>query len=164
MSNNWSNATIPKSERLKKIRSGDVDVYKKEKALNAQRKKERLEAGIDTYAVDNWDRQLDAAMRSHSTPSFYSPEQSRAILGLFDTAAKYSESIMKLKNEAHASEQQLKEWLKSNGYSTDGSLAKSTLDETVKQYDKAIQDLEKQYDNFRKSAARAFNLKHWRSM
>lgn len=164
MSNNWSNATVPKSERLKKIRSGDVDVYKKEKTLNAQRRKERVDAGIDTYAVDNWDRQLDAAMRSHSTPSFYSPEESRAILGLFDTNSRYLKSIKDLKQEAAASEKYITEWLKSNGYSTDGSLAKSTLDETKKAYTKAIDDLEKQHSSFRRDAARAFNLKHWRSV
>ncbi len=164
MSNNWSNATVPKSERLKKIKSGDIDVYNKEKALNAQRRKERLEAGISTDVVDKWDAQLDDAMGVKVKPSFYSPEQSRAILGLFDTNSRYLKNIKDLKQEAEDTEEYLSEWLKSNGYSTDGSLAKSTLDEAKKQYSKAIRDLEKQHDDFRKNTARAFNLKHWRSM
>lgn len=156
MSNNYKYSTLGERDRIARIRAGDEDVYNSEKKLNQNLRKARVEAGLPTNDIDDWDTKIDYA---HNTALKKQENASRVKYGSSSLTAangvaknafrelkkQRDESVESVKEDAKISLEVLGEWLAANGYSKDGSLAKKSRKEIEDALKEALETISKNY-------------------
>ena len=156
MSYNYKYSTFGERERIARIRGGDEDVYKTEKALNARLKRDRIEAGLPTYDIDDWDAKVDSARNTalKKAKNDLKVKYGSASLVDINNAARQSfkdlrkqrdESVESVKEDAKISLEVLGEWLAANGYSKNGSLATKSKKEIEDALKEALETISQNY-------------------
>ena len=157
MKNNWEYSTLNRAEKMKRIASGDITLYKSERENTRRYKDELSKAGVSTERADSYQNELDNALASYEGSQNTERDgtvasRSSQFLGqmydkLIELENQYGTAMKKLKEEYDGSIGALSEWIANNGYSLDGDFGKSKLDDVHKLYKKAIKDLKDEYVN-----------------
>ncbi len=166
--NLWKYASLPETERLNMIKSGNKDVYDTEIARLDSLSNARKSAGLTNNAdIDMWKENLVAAQkkavsnsykvtRTDSTPVFYSGDAA-------DIMDSFNQYMTNLKKEyqsnrkaalklASGAKAELEEWLASNGLSNDGKTAVTKNAEIDDQLYTTIEKLTRAYNESAENA------------
>ena len=156
MSNNYRYSTLGERERIKRIREGDEDIYNSEKVLNQNLRRARVEAGLLTNDIDDWDTKIDYAhntalknAKNSSAVKFGKSSlvdiNNAAIQAYREAKNQRDESVESAKKDAEISLEILGEWLAANGYSKDGNFATKSKKEIEDALKEVLEIINKKY-------------------
>ena len=157
MSTKWKYASLPASERLGMIRSGNKDVYESELARAKDIIKVRNEAGLDTGEQKAWiddvsyNYNLYNASKMGISPSRVNKTgYADRIFGGTNSEKKYTaeaylDEFYEKVAEAAGKRKNVKEWLLNNGIDESSDTGKKYLEEFDKELDALTEKYRKEF-------------------
>ncbi len=171
MKTNWQYSMLSSSEKLDRIRNGDMNLFNTEMTNSANYASVLRKAGADaSRAYDNMINLVSAAntsarkarngttSRNTNLPKYASGENgeqlNKAYRNLENARKKRAEALGELEEEREVLASYVAEWLINNGYSLDGNLGSKKLGEIQEDYETSLKEINDEYDAVSKPALR----------